>query len=40
MLVGAVVGPAVYIATLFALRELGRDDVEVIRRLLATRVLT
>jgi O-antigen/teichoic acid export membrane protein len=40
MLVGAIVGPAVYVATLFAVRELGRGDIAVIRRLLANRVLT
>jgi O-antigen/teichoic acid export membrane protein len=40
MLVGAVAGPAVYVAALFALRELGREDIAVIRRLLARRVLT
>jgi len=34
MLVGAVLGPAVYFATLFAVRELGRGDIAVMRRLL------
>jgi O-antigen/teichoic acid export membrane protein len=40
MLVGAVVGPTVYVAALFALRELGREDIAVARRLLTRRVLT
>jgi O-antigen/teichoic acid export membrane protein len=40
MLVGAVAGPTVYVAALFALRELGREDIALVRRLLARRVLT
>jgi O-antigen/teichoic acid export membrane protein len=40
MLVGAVAGPAVYIAALIALRELGREDIAVVRRLLVRRVPT
>jgi O-antigen/teichoic acid export membrane protein len=39
MLVGALVGPAVYLATLFALRELGPGDIALARRLLAQRTL-
>jgi O-antigen/teichoic acid export membrane protein len=39
MLVGAVVGPATYLAALFALRELGREDIAVVRRLLPRRSL-
>jgi O-antigen/teichoic acid export membrane protein len=39
MLLGAVAGPAVYIAALVALGELGRHDVEVVRRLLPRRAL-
>jgi O-antigen/teichoic acid export membrane protein len=38
MLLGALVGPVVYIAVLFVLRELGRGDIAVLRRLLARRV--
>jgi O-antigen/teichoic acid export membrane protein len=38
MLAGAVVGPAVYVVTLFALRELGRGDIELARRMASRRV--
>jgi O-antigen/teichoic acid export membrane protein len=38
MLLGALVGPVVYIAMLFVLRELGRGDLAVLRGLLARRV--
>lgn len=38
MLLGALVGPMVYIAVLFVLRELGRGDIAVLRRLLARRI--
>jgi O-antigen/teichoic acid export membrane protein len=38
MLAGAVAGPVVYVATLFALGELTRTDVAVLRRVVARRV--
>jgi O-antigen/teichoic acid export membrane protein len=34
MLLGAIVGPAAYLLTLFLLRELGRDDIAQLRRVL------
>jgi O-antigen/teichoic acid export membrane protein len=37
MLLGAVLGPAVYLAVLFSLRELGSDDIAVARRMWAQR---
>lgn len=37
MLLGALVGPVVYVAVLFVLRELGRGDIAVLRRLLKRR---
>jgi O-antigen/teichoic acid export membrane protein len=40
MLVGSVLGPTVYFATLFALRELGRRDIAIMHRLLEHRVVT
>ena len=39
MLLGALVGPMVYIAVLFVLRELGRGDIAVLRRLWTRRTL-
>jgi len=38
MLLGGLVGSLVYVAVLFVLRELGRGDIAVLRRLLARRV--
>jgi O-antigen/teichoic acid export membrane protein len=38
MLLGAVLGPAVYLATLFALGELGSHDLATVRRVVAQRV--
>lgn len=37
MVVGAIVGPAIYIAALFALGELGHGDIAIVRRILSRR---
>jgi O-antigen/teichoic acid export membrane protein len=40
MLLGALVGPAAYVAALFALRELGPEDVRAVRAVLPGRPVT